>query len=170
MAHQWRGVIREYADRLPMLEGAPVVTLHEGGTPLIHAEKLSERVGGADRRRHAAVLERARGVEAFVLEVDLGADESRKLLGVDERGAALVQGHDGCAVEHRQPVGILPDHAAPLVGHHEPSTRITELTPRTTSSVRSRSTVADRAASVAVCVTMMRLARWPPSPSSRTSC
>ncbi|KRB48079.1 threonine synthase [Terrabacter sp. Root181] len=45
MAHQWRGVIREYADRLPMLEGAPVITLHEGGTPLIHAEKLSERVG-----------------------------------------------------------------------------------------------------------------------------
>ncbi|NUO36079.1 MAG: threonine synthase [Dermatophilaceae bacterium] len=44
MAHQWRGVIREYADHLPMLEGAPVVTLHEGGTPLIHAEKLSERV------------------------------------------------------------------------------------------------------------------------------
>jgi threonine synthase len=45
MAHQWRGVIPEYADRLPMLEGAPVVTLREGGTPLIHAEKLSERVG-----------------------------------------------------------------------------------------------------------------------------
>src|SRR4051794_8589269 len=45
MAHQWRGVIREYADRLPMLDGAPVVTLHEGGTPLIRAEKLSERVG-----------------------------------------------------------------------------------------------------------------------------
>ena len=45
MAHQWRGVIREYADRLPMLEGAPVITLHEGGTPLIRAEKLSERVG-----------------------------------------------------------------------------------------------------------------------------
>ena len=45
MAHQWRGVIPEYADRLPMLEGAPVITLHEGGTPLIHAETLSERVG-----------------------------------------------------------------------------------------------------------------------------
>src|SRR5690349_14549838 len=45
MAHQWRGVIREYADRLPMLEGAPVVTLHEGGTPLIHAEVRSEVVG-----------------------------------------------------------------------------------------------------------------------------
>jgi threonine synthase len=45
MAHQWQGVIREYADRLPMLAGAPIVTLLEGGTPLIPAAGLSERVG-----------------------------------------------------------------------------------------------------------------------------
>lgn len=45
MAHQWRGVVREYADRLPTLQGAPVVTLLEGGTPLIPAEHLSELVG-----------------------------------------------------------------------------------------------------------------------------
>ena len=45
MASLWRGVIREYAARLPMLEGAPVVTLQEGGTPLIPAERLSRRVG-----------------------------------------------------------------------------------------------------------------------------
>ncbi|WP_226344428.1 threonine synthase [Agilicoccus flavus] len=45
MAHQWRGVITEYADRLPMLAGAPVVTLREGGTPLLPAEKISRRVG-----------------------------------------------------------------------------------------------------------------------------
>lgn len=45
MAHQWRGVIREYADRLPMLHGAPVVTLLEGGTPLIRVEKISALVG-----------------------------------------------------------------------------------------------------------------------------
>jgi threonine synthase len=45
VAHQWRGVIREYADRLPMLAGAPVVTLLEGGTPLIPAEHLSAIVG-----------------------------------------------------------------------------------------------------------------------------
>jgi len=44
-APQWRGVITEYAERLPMLEGAPVVTLREGGTPLIPAEHLSELVG-----------------------------------------------------------------------------------------------------------------------------
>ena len=45
MAHQWRGVIREYAERLPMLDGAPVVTLHEGGTPLIQCDHLSELTG-----------------------------------------------------------------------------------------------------------------------------
>jgi len=45
VAHQWRGVIREYAARLPMLDGAPVVTLQEGGTPLIPCENLSELTG-----------------------------------------------------------------------------------------------------------------------------
>ncbi|GAA2159244.1 threonine synthase [Pedococcus bigeumensis] len=45
MATLWRGVIREYADRLPMLAGAPVVTLQEGGTPLIPAEHLSQLTG-----------------------------------------------------------------------------------------------------------------------------
>ena len=45
MAHQWRGVVPEYAERLPMLAGAPVVTLREGGTPLIPAARLSEIVG-----------------------------------------------------------------------------------------------------------------------------
>ena len=45
MAGLWKGVIREYADRLPTLAGAPVVTLQEGGTPLIPAEHLSSLTG-----------------------------------------------------------------------------------------------------------------------------
>ncbi|USQ75520.1 threonine synthase [Ornithinimicrobium cryptoxanthini] len=45
MAHQWRGVIAEYADRLPASITGTVVTLREGGTPLIPAEHLSELVG-----------------------------------------------------------------------------------------------------------------------------
>ena len=40
--HQWRGVIEEYRDRLPVSAKTPVVTLHEGGTPLIYACYLSE--------------------------------------------------------------------------------------------------------------------------------
>ncbi len=42
---QWRGVMEEYRDRLPMSEATPVVTLREGGTPLIFSERLSERTG-----------------------------------------------------------------------------------------------------------------------------
>lgn len=45
MAHQWRGVITEYAQRLPESVRTSVVTLREGGTPLIPAEHLSDLVG-----------------------------------------------------------------------------------------------------------------------------
>lgn len=41
-AHQWRGVIEEYRDRLPVSAHTPVITLREGGTPLIHALHLSK--------------------------------------------------------------------------------------------------------------------------------
>lgn len=40
-AHQWRGVIEEYRDRLPVSSKTPVITLREGGTPLIHATNIS---------------------------------------------------------------------------------------------------------------------------------
>ena len=42
VAHQWRGVIEEYRDRLPVDSTTPVITLGEGGTPLIHATHLSK--------------------------------------------------------------------------------------------------------------------------------
>ncbi|GAB3054585.1 threonine synthase [Sediminivirga luteola] len=41
----WRGVIEEYRDLLPVSESTPVVTLGEGGTPLIPAPVLSELTG-----------------------------------------------------------------------------------------------------------------------------
>ncbi len=43
--HQWRGVIEEYRDRLPVTPDSPVVTLREGGTPLLPAATLSARTG-----------------------------------------------------------------------------------------------------------------------------
>jgi threonine synthase len=46
MAHQWRGIIEEYRDRLPVTEKTPIVSLREGGTPLIFACELSEMLGG----------------------------------------------------------------------------------------------------------------------------
>jgi threonine synthase len=44
-AHQWRGIIEEYRDRLPVSEDTQVVTLREGGTPLIRSEPLSSETG-----------------------------------------------------------------------------------------------------------------------------
>jgi threonine synthase len=45
MAGQWRGVLREYADRLDVSDATPIITLGEGGTPLIPADALSARTG-----------------------------------------------------------------------------------------------------------------------------
>ena len=42
----WRGVIEEYRDRLPVTADTPVVTLQEGGTPLVPAPHLSRLVDG----------------------------------------------------------------------------------------------------------------------------
>jgi threonine synthase len=45
MTGTWRGVIEEYRGLLPVTDDTPVVTLLEGGTPLLFAPRLSERVG-----------------------------------------------------------------------------------------------------------------------------
>jgi threonine synthase len=41
----WRGLINEFRDRLPVTDVTPVVTLYEGGTPLLPAATLSGRTG-----------------------------------------------------------------------------------------------------------------------------
>jgi len=38
----WRGVIEEYRDFLPVSDKTPIVTLHEGNTPLVPAPRLAE--------------------------------------------------------------------------------------------------------------------------------
>jgi threonine synthase len=42
----WRGVVEEYREWLPLPAEAPVVSLAEGGTPLLESDWLSERSGG----------------------------------------------------------------------------------------------------------------------------
>src|SRR5215218_8992032 len=44
-AQPWPGVIAAYRDYLPVSEATPVVTLFEGGTPLVDAPRLSEQTG-----------------------------------------------------------------------------------------------------------------------------
>lgn len=45
MGPGWSGVIENYRDRLPVSQTTPVVTLCEGGTPLVPAPGLSQRTG-----------------------------------------------------------------------------------------------------------------------------
>ncbi|MDQ6839153.1 MAG: pyridoxal-phosphate dependent enzyme, partial [Actinomycetota bacterium] len=45
MTRRWPGVIEAYRAHLPVTGDTPVVTLFEGGTPLIEAPRLSERLG-----------------------------------------------------------------------------------------------------------------------------
>ncbi|MFY0406313.1 threonine synthase [Solicola sp. PLA-1-18] len=45
-AKLWRGVIEEYRDWLPVDDATPVVTLREGGTPLVASAWLSDLVRG----------------------------------------------------------------------------------------------------------------------------
>ena len=44
-ASQWRGIIEEYRARLPVSADTPVVTLCEGGTPLVRSDVLSAETG-----------------------------------------------------------------------------------------------------------------------------
>ncbi|MGH8879605.1 MAG: threonine synthase [Stackebrandtia sp.] len=45
MVGNWRGLIEEFGDRLPVTADTPVITLREGGTPLLPAPALSQRTG-----------------------------------------------------------------------------------------------------------------------------
>jgi threonine synthase len=45
MTHLWRGVIDEYRSRLPVSDATPVITLREGGTPLVPSAWLSGMTG-----------------------------------------------------------------------------------------------------------------------------
>lgn len=41
----WRGLLKHYASHLPVTDKTPLLTLNEGNTPLVKAERLSEMVG-----------------------------------------------------------------------------------------------------------------------------
>ena len=47
---QWRGVIEEYRDRMPVTDATPIISLREGGTPLVRANVLS----AANHLRHGS--------------------------------------------------------------------------------------------------------------------
>ncbi|NOZ24776.1 MAG: threonine synthase [Nitrospirae bacterium] len=45
MCSRWRGILHTYRRFLPVTEKTPIITLHEGNTPLVRAVNLCDRVG-----------------------------------------------------------------------------------------------------------------------------
>ena len=41
----WKGLLKEYKSYLPITDKTPLITLNEGNTPLIKAEKIGEKLG-----------------------------------------------------------------------------------------------------------------------------
>lgn len=44
----WKGLLREYKSYLQVNDKTPLITLNEGNTPLIKAEKIGEKLGGIE--------------------------------------------------------------------------------------------------------------------------
>ena len=82
MTSGWRGVMEEYREFLPISMRTPVVTLLEGGTPLLPAPRLSERV-------HADVWLKVEGANPTGSFKDRGMTMAISM-AVDEGAKAVV--------------------------------------------------------------------------------
>ncbi len=80
-AARWPGIIEAYRARLPVSDRTPVVTLHEGNTPLVDAPRLSEQV-------HARVLLKVEGANptgsfkdrGMTMAISKAAEEGAKVV------------------------------------------------------------------------------------------
>lgn len=48
MSTRWQGILHEFAEWLPIGENTPRLTLYEGATPLLRAERLEKRLPGTE--------------------------------------------------------------------------------------------------------------------------
>ena len=51
-ARRWRGLIHEYRRFLPVTDSTPIVTLNEGGTPLVRLERIPAAIGLPELELH----------------------------------------------------------------------------------------------------------------------
>ena len=114
MAHLWRGVIEEYRDRLPFGEDAPVVTLGEGGTPLvpegrIAMGKLSQAIA------HGATLLQVAGNFDDCLTLARKLAEAYPVELVNSVNPYRIEGQKTAAFEVVDVLGDAPDvHCLPV--------------------------------------------------------
>ena len=90
-SRQWLGVIEEFRDRLDMPEGTPVITLREGGTPMVesaYADRAVQPMGETRTRYHVAIdVDDKAGVLAAVANAFADHDVSIQTVRQEGRGA-----------------------------------------------------------------------------------
>ena len=87
---RWPGIIEAYRDRLPVTDATPIVTLHEGGTPLVDAPRLSDRTGARVRRK----VEGANPTGSFkdrgmTVAISKAAEEGAKVVAISDSSVSL---------------------------------------------------------------------------------
>ncbi len=144
----WRGVIEEYRDRMPVTANTPIVTLLEGGTPLVPAPVISEMTGCDVRLK----VEGANPTGSFkdrgmTMAISRAAEEGAKAVicastGQHQRQRRRVRGARRHGLRGARPAG--QDRA----GQDEPGTRARLADPAGRRQLRRLPRVGPRAVRV----------------------
>ncbi len=113
----WHGLIAHYREYLPVTDATPLVTLHEGNTPLIHAPRLAAEI--APDVELYLKFEGANPTGSFkdrgmTMAVSKAAEEGAKVAICASTGNTSASAAAYCAVAGIRCVVLLPQNAIAL--------------------------------------------------------
>ncbi len=113
----WRGLIHHYREYLPVSDATPVVTLHEGQTPLIHAPRLAAEI--APDCELYLKFEGANPTGSFkdrgmTMAVSKAAEDGARVAICASTGNTSASAAAYCAVAGMRCVVLLPQNAIAL--------------------------------------------------------
>jgi threonine synthase len=113
----WHGLIAHYREYLPVTDATPLITLHEGNTPLIHAPRLAEEI--APDIELYLKFEGANPTGSFkdrgmTMAVSKAAEEGAKVAICASTGNTSASAAAYCAVAGIRCVVLLPQNAIAL--------------------------------------------------------
>src|SRR5215211_7318680 len=116
-SYVWRGLIHQFREYLPVSDATPVITLHEGNTPLIHAPRLAEVI--APDVELYLKFEGANPTGSFkdrgmTMAVSKAAEEGAKVAICASTGNTSASAAAYCAVAGIRCVVLLPQNAIAL--------------------------------------------------------
>jgi threonine synthase len=113
----WRGLVHHYRQYLPVTDSTPIVTLHEGNTPLIHAPRLAAAI--APDIDLYLKFEGANPTGSFkdrgmTMAVTKAAEEGAKVAICASTGNTSASAAAYCAVAGIRCIVLLPQNAIAL--------------------------------------------------------